>query len=144
MKIIIKTIPHSEQRLGQAGDWWFEANGDLQVRVSDVGDWRMEFLYARHEMDEAMLCKHAGITTEMVDEGDAELDRKGATNDPESFSGYPGSVYQNQHNDALASEWQMSRLLGVDWDDYGVKYDHLWDERPGADRKDGAQQGYGG
>ncbi len=91
----------------------------------------MQFLFARHEMDEAMLCRHSGVTTEMVDEGDADLDRKDARNDPESFSGYPGSCYQNQHNDALAAEWIMSRLLNVDWTDYGKKYDPLWDSRPG-------------
>ena len=45
----------------------FDAEGNLTIRVSDMGDWRYNFLLARHEMDEAILCKHAGITTEMVD-----------------------------------------------------------------------------
>ena len=116
MKITLEVIPPEQQRLGALGDWYFTPEGDLVVRISDLGDWRYNFLAARHEMDEAMLCKLAGITTEMVDE-----DQKSAaeTDDPDSFSGYPGARLQNQHNDALASEWQMSRLLGVDWQKYG-------------------------
>lgn len=116
MKITLEVIPHEQQRLGAIGDWWFEENGDLQVRVSDLGDVRYNFLVLRHEMDEAFLCARAGITTEMVDE-----DQKNAadTDDPDSFSGYPGARLQNQHNDALAAEWIMARLLGVDWKAYG-------------------------
>lgn len=116
MKITIETIPHEQQRLGVIGDWYFEPNGDLVVKVSDLGDWRYNFLVGRHEMDEALLCKLTGITTEMVDEDQAAAL---PTDDPDSFSGYPGARLQNQHNDALAAEWIMSRLLGVDWKKYG-------------------------
>ena len=123
MKITLEVIPHEQQRLGAAGDWWFEPNGDLQVRVSDLGDWRYNFLVLRHEMDEAILCQHNGVTTAMVDEDQAN---ESPTDDPDSFSGYPGARYQNQHNDALAAEWVMSQLLNVDWVLYGMaweKYD---------------------
>ena len=116
MKITLEVIPHEQQRLHAIGDWYFELNGDLVVRVSDLGDWRYNFLVARHEMDEAILCMKDGITTQMVDD-----DQKKAlpTDDPDSFSGYPGACLQNQHNDALSAEWVMSRLLNVDWIEYG-------------------------
>ena len=117
MKITIEVIEHKDQRLGVIGDWYFEPNGDLVVRVSDLGDWKYNFLVGRHEMDEAILCKHAGITTEMVDEDQANAKD---SDDPDSFSGYPGARLQNQHNDALSAEWVMSRLLGVDWKSYGA------------------------
>jgi hypothetical protein len=130
--IIIRTIEHDQQRLGQAGDWRFDSNGNLLVEISYVENWRMEFLYGLHELLEAVLCRHAGITTEMVDKDDAELDAKGAKNDPESFSGYPGSCYQPQHNTALSIEWLMSQFLGVDWAEYSKAYDPLWDSRPNA------------
>jgi hypothetical protein len=122
MKITLEIIPHEKQRLGVIGDWFFEPNGDLVVRVSEMGDWKYNFLVLRHEMDEAMLCKLAGITTEMVDE-----DQANASDDdePDSFSGYPGARLQNQHNDALAAEWVMSRLLGVDWTEYGNAADKV-------------------
>jgi hypothetical protein len=116
MKITLEVIPHEQQRLNAIGDWFFEPNGDLQVRVSELGDWRYNFLVLRHEMDEAMLCMYHGITTEMVD-----IDQANAkdTDDPDSFSGYPGQYLQVQHNDALAAEWIMARLLEVDWTEYG-------------------------
>jgi hypothetical protein len=116
LKITIEFISHKEQRLGAIGDWFFEHNGDLVVRVSDLGDWRYNFLVGRHEMDEALLCMHHGITTEMVDKDQINA---ADTDDPDSFSGYPGSCLQNQHNDSLAAEWVMSRLLGVNWKSYG-------------------------
>jgi hypothetical protein len=124
MKITLEVIPHSQQRLpgSLGGDWIFDTNGDLTIRVSDSGDWRYNFLLARHEMDEAILCKHNGITTEMVD---ADELKASPLDNPDSFSGYPGSCYQAQHNDALAAEWHMSRLLGVDWKAYGDAFEAL-------------------
>src|SRR6266478_5100406 len=115
MKITLEVIPPSEMRLGEAGDW--QLNGDnLIVRCADMGDWRYNFLLLRHEMDEAMLCKLAGITTEQVDADQLYAqNHPEIENNPDSFSGYPESALQNQHNDALAAEWIMSRLLGVDW-----------------------------
>ena len=117
MRIVIETIPHSQQRLGAVGDWYFDRNSDtLHIKVSDLGDLRYNFLFARHEMDEAMLCMFRGITTEMVDEDQLNAQ---PTDDPDSFSGYPGARVQDSHNDALAAEWVMSRLLGVEWKEYG-------------------------
>jgi hypothetical protein len=82
----------------------------------------MNFLFARHELDEAILCKHAGITTEMVDADELKASKD---DDPDSLTGYPGSCYQKQHNDALCAEWVMSRLLNVDWDEYGRRVEAL-------------------
>ncbi len=125
MRITLEVIPHEQQRLGAIGDWFFEKNGDLVVHVSDLGDWRYNFLVLRHEMDEAMLCMKDGITTETVDieqvahQEDVKAMGGIDMDDPDSFSGYPGSSIQVQHDDALAAEWVMSRLLGVDWVEYG-------------------------
>jgi hypothetical protein len=128
MKIIIEAIPHEEQRLGQPGDWYYDPDGTLRIRVTDLGDWRYNFLLARHELDEAMLCKLAGISVEEVDSFDSRPESE-AQDDPDSFSGYPGASYQNQHNDALAAEWVMSRLLEVDWQKYGKSFMPYWETR---------------
>ena len=119
-RIILEIIDHQDQRLHVPGDWFFTPDGNLTVRISDLGDWRYNFLVMRHEMDEAILCHFNRITTEMVDEDQ----KKGKpSDDPDSFSGYPGARLQNQHNDALAAEWQMSRLLKVDWKLYGKSWE---------------------
>jgi hypothetical protein len=122
-KITIEFIPHSEQRLAACGDWYFDPDGNLIVRVSDCGDYRYNFLFARHEMDEAVLCMHRGITTEMVDAD--QLNANDVTDDPDSFSGYGGAVVQDSHNDALSAEWVMSRLLGVEWQKYGEAFEKI-------------------
>ena len=122
MKITIEVVPVEQQRKFRGkpiiGDWFFEGD-DLTIRMCDLGDWRYNLLYARHEMDEAFLCRHNGISTAEVDAQCNMPDKEDEVSDPDSFSGYHGATYQNQHNDALSAEWIMSRLLGVNWSEYG-------------------------
>lgn len=123
MRITLETISAAEARLGEPGDWVWEGD-DLIIRCVDLKDWMFNFLLLRHEMDEAMLCRKAGITTEQVDADQVySQQHPELENNPDSFSGYPGAVLQNQHNDALAAEWQMSRLLEVDWSEYATAYE---------------------
>lgn len=125
-QIIIKFIQDDQHRNGQGpADWWFDENGDFQIRVTDMGDWRYNYLCARHEMDEIAGCKHAGITTQQVDDYCA-IPESELPSEPDSFSGYPKSPHQKQHNDALAAEWQFSRVLDVDWVEYGKSFERFW------------------
>lgn len=125
MKIVIETVPVDQQRKFHGkpimGDWFFTSDTDLTIRMLDFEDWRYNLLYARHEMDEAFLCKAAGITTKEVDDfcDLSETDPRTGENNPDSFSGYGEAPYQAQHNDALAAEWIFSRLLHVNWSEYG-------------------------
>lgn len=114
MKIIIEVIPHSEQRYDTCGDWQFAENGDLTIKVSETGGMWMDFLIGRHEMDEAMLCLRFGVTEKMVDDYDLTHSEAGG----DSFSENSDAPYAKFHNDALAAEWIMARLLGVDWNNY--------------------------
>jgi len=124
MKITIETVPFKQQRKFHGkpilGDWFFEGD-NLTIHMVDLGDWRYNLLYARHEMDEAFLCKHNGLSTKVVDDwcnkpdGAAEC----GEGNPDSLSGYGEAPYQSQHNDALVAEWIMARLLDVRWDEYG-------------------------
>lgn len=124
-QIVIKFVNDAHKRIGEPVDWWFDKNG-LQVRINDMGDWRYNFLCGRHEMDEAILCAIKfgfGMATKTVD--DYCKRRDVAECDPDSLSGYPGSPHQQQHNDALLSEWVMSRFMGVDWEEYGKAFDKI-------------------
>ena len=125
MKVIIETVPFKQQRKFHGkpilGDWFFKGD-DLTIRMVDLGDWRYNYLYACHEMDEAFLCKHAGLSTKVVDDWCNKPDSApecGESN-PDSFSGYGEAPYQAQHNDALSLEWIRARFLGVTWPDYGT------------------------
>ena len=78
MKITIETIPHLSQRYNTCGDWQFDDNGDLAIRVSEMPKtgWKGPILVAIHELIESLLCKDRGITTEMVDKFDLAFDMK--------------------------------------------------------------------
>lgn len=114
MNITITTIPHSQQRYDTCGDWQFDEQGNLHIRVSDVGDPKMNFLIARHELDEAILCHFNGVTSKQVDEYDFTHPEAGSDN----FSANLDAPYHRFHCDALAAEWVMARLLDVNWEDY--------------------------
>jgi hypothetical protein len=61
--IHIKIIPHKEHRIPEyIGDYWEEDNGaTLQVRATDLKDWRMSMAIIEHEVNEYLLCRAMGI-----------------------------------------------------------------------------------
>lgn len=131
MNINIKVIPESEQRAEVNGcDWFWDENGDLQVRVSPQSDWRYEILLAIHETCEAILCKHNGVTQAQVDAFDLEYD-KTHTFDLNAGDD-PGAPYVREHCFATAIERIMAAELDVNW----LKYDtELAQSYPGPSKK---------
>lgn len=131
MNINIKVIPESEQRREVSGcDWFWDGNGDLQVRVSPLSDWRMEVLLGIHEAVEALMCKHNGVTQKSVDEFDIEFDR----NHPDDVAAGddPQAPYRREHCLATAIERILCAELGVVWKNYD---DELIRKYPGPSHK---------
>ena len=125
MNIIIKTIPHQNHRYETVGDWWFNRDGDLEVRVSKMGNWRYESLVALHELVEVLLCKHERISTASVDAFDIAFEKKrnaGNTDEPGDDAKSP---YRIQHGIATGVERIVAALLGVDWNKYEAKINSL-------------------
>jgi hypothetical protein len=121
MKIEIKTIPHEDQHYPTVGDWYWDGLGNLQIRVSDMKDWRYEALVAFHEMFEALACKRAGISEESVTAFDIEFEnarKQGNEDEPGDCIRAP---YYRQHQLATIVERQLAMELGVIWDDYSAK-----------------------
>jgi len=121
MKIVIETIPHFEQRYVTCGDYWLDAEGVLQVRVSDLGDVRLEFLVALHELVEVTLCDLRGIAEPDIkafDEANPEAE------DPGSL---PDAPYRKEHLFAEAVEKWVATEMGVDWNDYGRRVEALFE-----------------
>jgi hypothetical protein len=119
-KIDIQVIDHTAQRYDTSGDWWFEPDGTLHLAVSKMSDPRYALLVAMHELTEALLCHHAGITTEQVDTWDigegGELDEPGDD---------PRAPYHEQHVAAMFVERWMADKFGVDWTAYAEAFDDL-------------------
>lgn len=76
MKIVIKSIPHSHHRYsGTVGDYFTDKKGIEQVCVSEMSDWRYEYLVAMHELIEDFLCQHRGIKESDITEFDIEFEK---------------------------------------------------------------------
>lgn len=124
MNISIKTIPHKSQRYETCGDWWWTKNGDLEVRVSDLGDYRMEYLIASHEVREALLCKYRNIKEEDVTKFDLkfEEDRNRGKYTLDQEPGMdPDAPYKKEHFYATSIEMIDALEFGVDWGEYNNK-----------------------
>lgn len=120
MKIVIETIPHHEQRYVTAGDYWDDSNGK-QVRVSELGDWRMELLVAIHELIETALCDVRGIAEPDVMAFDM------AHPDADDPGSLPEAPYHKEHMFAEEIEHLIADELGVDWTDYETRVGALFE-----------------
>ena len=83
--IRVKTISHKEHRYPTVGDWWITTDNvsgrtTLDIRVSDMGDWRGSIAVAVHEIVEAVCCIADGIDPKSLDRFDTayEAIRAGA------------------------------------------------------------------
>ena len=117
MDIIIKVIDDKQHREGISGaDWYFDADGNCQVRVSRMSDWRRETILAFHEAVEAVLCKYNGVTVEQVDIFDSpfELAHDNVTNVGDKTD----APYRREHCFATAVERILAGELEVPWQDY--------------------------
>jgi hypothetical protein len=128
MNIVIRVIPHDEQRYETPGDWYFDADGDLQIRVSQLGDWKAEACMAVHELVEVLLCKSRDISQEQVDEFDAEFERQrqeGLVGPDREAGDDAAAPYKREHRFATSIESLVADALALDWDDYAEAVDAL-------------------
>jgi len=125
MRITIDTIPHKQQRYPTVGDWRFDRDGNLEIRVSALGDRPMEGLIAIHELVEVLLCLHNGILQAEVDEFDIkfEADRKRGNDDEPGDC--PDAPYKHQHCFATGIERILASALGISWAEYEAKLNAL-------------------
>jgi hypothetical protein len=128
MKIFIRTINHKDQRYATVGDWEFhdpskipisepEENPNelwLKIKVSDLGDDKMNCLIAIHELIEALLCKFndpeiTGGSVDTFDMSHPELEEPG-----ESLE----APYMIPHLVASNIEMMIAHRLKIDWKSY--------------------------
>jgi len=120
LNIEIKTIPHDQHRYSTTGDYWDEGEKEI-FRVSNLSDWRFEFLVAFHELIEKAICRYKNIPVEVIDKFDMKFDKDSSPGDE------PMSPYYEQHQIAMGFERMMATMLGVDWEKYEneVNYNRL-------------------
>lgn len=121
MNIFVKVVPHSAQRYRTVGDWFWDGNGTLQIRVSKMNNWRYECLIAVHELVEVLICKHCRISQSAVDKFDMMYENEreeGLHSDTEEPGDDPLCPYRKQHRISTIIEELVAFELGVEWDDY--------------------------
>ena len=127
-KIEISVIPHKKQRYETVGDWFYDKDETLHIRVSDMGDWKKEMLVAVHELVEVILCKANGVTQGVVDDFDNLYEEEREKGNP-LFQGEPGdddkAPYGVEHCFATAVERMLCAALDVSWGDYDKKVNEL-------------------
>lgn len=125
MRIVIKTIKHNKHRYPTVGDWWFDKNGNLEVRVSRMEDRRYVVLVALHEVIEALLCDERGITDEDVTKFDVEFERERKSGDTREPGDQFNAPYYKEHKFASRVERLIAGELEVDWNEYEKEVNSL-------------------
>ncbi len=112
MKIIIESIPHASHRYPTIGDYWRDADGTLQIRVSEMADAHSMIVIALHELVEVFLCEDRGIAEPEI----MAFDLKSLTGPFKDDPGHdPNAPYHYEHVFAEIVERMMLLELGLDW-----------------------------
>jgi hypothetical protein len=117
-KVITEVIDHKNQRYNTVGDYYYNSTGTLLIFVSDLGDWRFNYLVSYHEPSEIPLCWYAGITLKQIDDFDLEYDKNRAPGDTSEPGDDPNAPYYQCHKFASEQERKLADLLDVDWEEY--------------------------
>lgn len=127
MKINVETIPQSAMRYKTAGDYWVDEDGTWQIRVTDMGDWRAEFLVAYHELTELAQCIDRGIAEEAITAFDVDWEARKAAGEEmeaEEPGNDPEAPYHPEHLFSISMEMLMAQQLRMPW----VRYNQVVDE----------------
>lgn len=128
MEIHIKTIPHSQHRYETCGDYWYDENGILQIRVSDMGNEKYETMVAIHELVEERLTKWRGITEQQIMDFDVEYEKQRMEClEPHNLEpGFDNNApYRQEHTLATGIEMMICAYAGLSWFDYEQEINSL-------------------
>lgn len=121
MNFQIQTIPHKSQRYPTVGDYWTDEAGVQQVRVSEMGSKKYEFLVAVHELIEAFLTQDCGIHEEDISRFDQAFEKEreaGIWSLDDEPGNDPRAPYRKEHVLAEIVERLLASELNVDWQEY--------------------------
>jgi len=118
MRIVIETIPHEQHRYTTVGDWYYDPDGTLQIKVSNLSDKRRELLVVLHELVEVLCCEQDGVSQSVVDKFDMEYEKNRAEDDESEPGDDPAAPYHKQHCLATGIERILAAAWGVEWKTY--------------------------
>ena len=113
MKIVIDTINHKDQRVGEVGDYW-EKDGIATFVISKIkSDYHA--LVIIHELAEYFLVKKRKISLKSIDRFDREFYENNNFGEAGDSKKAP---YFKEHKVATRIEKILAKELGVKWKDY--------------------------
>ena len=127
-EICIKIIPHESQKYPTVGDYWYDKEGVLQVRVSDMQNDMYHKMIIIHELVEEAITNHLGITEQQITDFDLYYEERRKQGFVPEFS-EPGfdrnAPYRLAHTFATGVEMGISAMTGVDFLDYDKAVNEL-------------------
>lgn len=127
-RIVIEAIPHNDQRYETCGDWFYNDQGELVIRVSQTNI-KQELLIALHELVEAMLCNFKGISESVVTDFDLKFESMRTAFPSIVGDREPGdddtAPYFHEHAMASRIEKWLAESMGVDWNKYEEEINSL-------------------
>ena len=117
-EIVLKVIPHKKHRYETVGDFFFDKKGTLQIRVSELGDVRMNLLVLIHELAEVVQTEYKGPTEKQIAAFDRDFERLRLPGNVDEPGDSKACAYKKQHCLATGIERIMCAALDVDWQTY--------------------------
>ena len=121
LRIEVRVIPGSEQRYETAGDYYEDADGVWQFRISRMGNRLYEMLILIHELTEWAMCEAVGIKEQDITDFDVQFEKdraEGKHSPTEEPGDSPLAPYTHQHRCATKVERLACKFFGIRWDVY--------------------------
>ena len=119
--LTVEIIPHSQQRIGEVGDYWEVGPGAWVFRVSQMSKPVYSLLVLVHELVEWVICEALGIIEPDIFAFDKKWyeDRDSGIPSPYSEAGHdPAAPYHRAHVLAEIAERMVCLACGESWTDY--------------------------
>jgi len=128
LEIHIKSVDRSKIRNNDVGDYFYDANGVLNILVAELGDKNKESLIAIHELWEVLTCEANGITEKEITNWDAYCEKAkeiGTMNDDIENGFRHDAPYRKFHTQSTGIELLLAAELGIDWVEYSKLVESL-------------------
>ncbi len=118
LKFDCETIPNNKQRYPTVGDYATDIFGVTHFKISELENWKYEFLISIHEIIEKFLCKAAGVQEIDIDTFDIKYEKERPENDFSEPGNSEEAPYHRQHLVASYVENLLLRELGLNSIEY--------------------------
>jgi hypothetical protein len=111
-RIVIEIIPLEDMYMGYYGDYFYDKDGTLQMRIADYPNEIQNIGTILHELLEVWKLKVKGVSVRAVEKFD---DEHSLHDDPGCLAEAP---YHIEHMESIKHERLLCKSMGFDWHTY--------------------------